>query len=497
MHIPHPNSGISQIVGQILRHLFRQRGDQNTLIPRGAGLDLIHQIIDLPLNRADFHAGIQQTGGADHLLHHIVRAASLIGAGSCGHKHSLTDPLLKFLKLQGAVIVGTGQTETVFHKAVLAGAVAVIHGSHLWQRYMALIHKQQEIVREEVQQRHGCRAGRPLGNDAGVVLNTGAVAQFRHHLHVIFGSLADALCLHQLIVFGKILNLLLQFRPDLAQRPIHFVLGGDIMAGRIDGNMVQDPVHIAGQGVEIADAVDLISKEFHTDGVVFIVSGIDLHRVAPDTEVVALKGNVIALIANFHKTAEQIVPVPLRTHAKRHHQFCKIIRFAQTVNAGNGGHHDHIPSFQQGAGGAQTQAVDLIIGGRILGDIGIRVGDIRLGLVVIVIGYEVFHRVVGEKLLELCTQLSRQSLIVCQNQRGPLGLLNHFGHGKGLAGTGNAQQNLLLQAVLNSFCQRGNCLRLITGRPVFRNNFKFRHAVLLSRLTGIRCLPWTQRFRPQ
>ena len=497
VHVPHPDAGIFEIVGQVLRHLLGQRGDQNALIAGGPFPDLVHQVVDLSLNGPDLHSGVQQAGGADHLLHHVVRAAPLIGPGGGGHEHRLADPLLKLLEFQGAVIIGAGQAEAVLHKAVLAGVVAVVHGPHLGQRHMALVHEQQKVVREEVQQGHRRRAGGPVGDDAGVVLNAGAIAQLRHHLHVIFGPLADALRLHQLIVFRKIPDLFLQLLPDLPEGFIHLILGGDIMAGGIDGHVVQNPVHAAGQRVKIADPVDLISEKFHTDGVVLIIGGVNLHRVAPDPEHVALKGDVVALVADLHQTAQQLVPVPLCPHAEGHHQFRKIVRLAQTVDAGHGGHHDHVPPLQQSAGGGEAQAVDLIVGGGVLGDIGIRMGDIGLGLIVIVIADKVFHRVVGEKLLELGAQLGRQGLVVGQNQGGPLGLLDHLRHGKGLAGAGDAQQDLLLQPVLNALRQSGDGLGLVAGRLVFRNDFKFRHILLLCGLTAIRCPSWIQRSRPR
>ncbi len=103
-------------------------------------------------------------------------------------------------------------------------------------------------------------------------------------------------------------------------------------------------------------------------------------------------------------------------------------------------------------------------------------GDIRLRLVVVVVGDEVLHRVVGEELLELRAQLGGQGLVVGQHQRGPLHLLDDLGHGKGLAGSGNAQQHLLLQPVLDALRQRGNGLRLVPGGLIFRYDFKFRHS---------------------
>ena len=353
--------------------------------------------------------------------------------------------------------------------------VAVVHGPDLGQRHVALVHEQQKVVGKEVQQRHGGGALRPAGNDAGVVLDAGAVAQLRHHLHVVLRPLAEPLGLHQLVIVCKVLDLFLQLPPDLLDGPVHLVLGGDIVAGGINRHMVQHPVHAAGDRVEVADAVDLVPEELHPDGVVPVVGGVDLHRVPPDPEHVPLKGDVVALVADLHQAAQQLIPVPLGPHPEGHHQVGKIVRLAQAVDAGHGGYYDHVPPLQQGTGGTEPQPVDLVVGGGILGDIGVRMGDIRLWLVVVVVGDEVLHRVVGEELLELGTQLGGQGLVVGQHQRGPLDGLDDLGHGEGLAGAGDAQQHLLLQPVLDALRQLGDGLGLVAGGLVFRNDFKFRH----------------------
>ena len=303
---------------------------------------------------------------------------------------------------------------------------------------MALVHKQQEIIGKEVQQGHRGAACRTVGNDPGIVLDAGAISQLPHHFHVIFRPLADALSLYQHLIVIEIFYLVLQFLPDLAQGPVHLLLGGDIVAGGVNGHMVQYPVHRTGEGVKVGDPVDLIPEELHPDGVVLIVGGVDLHRVPPHPEAVPLKGHVIPLVAVLHQTAQQLVPVPLRPLTQRDHHLGEVIRLAQAVNAGHGGHHDHVPPLQQGAGSGQPQAVDLIIGRCVLGNIGIRMRDIGLRLVVIVVGDKILHGVVREKLLEFRTKLGRQSFIVGQHQRRPLDLLNDLGHGVGLAGAGDA-----------------------------------------------------------
>ena len=102
-------------------------------------------------------------------------------------------------------------------------------------------------------------------------------------------------------------------------------------------------------------------------------------------------------------------------------------------------------------------------------------GDIGFRLVIVVVTHKIFHRVVGEELLELLAELGGQNLIVGQYQGGPLHRLNDLGHRVGLSGTGNAQQNLFPQAVLNPLRQLFDSLRLVSGGGVFRNNLKIRH----------------------
>ena len=152
--------------GEILRHALGQRRHQHPLVLFLPDMDLRHQIVDLTGDGAYLHPGVQQTRGADDLLHHLIGVGLFEVSGGGGDIHRLMEPLLEFLELQGAVIKGAGQAEAVLHQTLLAGMVTVVHGPHLGQRHMALVHEQHEIVGEEVQQRHGRGACGTLGDDA-------------------------------------------------------------------------------------------------------------------------------------------------------------------------------------------------------------------------------------------------------------------------------------------------------------------------------------------
>ena len=247
------------------------------------------------------------------------------------------------------------------------------------------------------------------------------------------------------------------------------------MVGRPDGDVVQPADGGAGDHVDLAEAVDLIPEELHPDGGVLPVGGPHLHRVPPDPEHVALKGDVVALIADVHQALQELVPLDGHAHPEGHHHLLKVLRLAQAVDAGHGGHHDHVPPLQQGGGGRQAQPVDLLVDGGVLLDEGVRVGDVGLRLIVVVVGDEILHRVVGEELPELGAQLGGQRLVVGQHQGGALDLLDDLGHGEGLARAGDAQEGLLVQTHLNAVGQHLNGLRLVAGGRILGNHFKFGH----------------------
>jgi hypothetical protein len=100
----------------------------------------------------------------------------------------------------------------------------------------------------------------------------------------------------------------------------------------------------------------------------------------------------------------------------------------------------------------------------ILLDKGIGRRHIRFGLVVVVVGNEVLHRVVREERLELAVQLRGQGLVRCQHQRRAVDLRDHVGDAEGLARTGHPEQRLVRQAGLDAFDHLANGLGLVASR---------------------------------
>ena len=473
------------MVRQILRHALGEGGYQHPLVPCGTDPDLLHQIVDLAGDGPHLHTGVQQACGADHLLHDLVGSLPLVLPRRGGDEHRLTEALLELRELQGAVIIGAGQTEAVLHQALLPGPVAVIHGPHLRQGHMALVHKEDKILREVVQQRGGRRARLPAGDDPAVILDAGAVAQLPHHLHIVAGALVDALGLDELAVILEVGLALRQLPLDLLHRPLHLLLGGDVVAGGVNGHVLQHPLGLTGDGVDLRNAVDLVPKELHPDGVAVGVHRVNLHRVPPDPEHIALEGHVVAVVADLHQLPQQLIPWVLLPLPQGDDHVGVVDGVPQAVDAGHRRHHDDVPPLKEGCRGAVAQALDLGVDGGVLLDEGIRVGDVRLRLIVVVVGDEVLHGVFREELPELLAQLGRQRLVVGQHQRGALHLLDDLGHGVGLAAAGDAQQHLLTQAVLQSLRQLFDGLRLVAGGGIFRNNFELGHG---KRLLQFQCV---------
>ena len=162
VHIPRPDAGSRQVLGQILGHFLGQRGHEGALVFGGAVVDFADQIVDLPLHRPYKNLGIQQAGGSNDLLGQLACAFALPGSGGRRHVYALVNAREEFVKGERPVVIGRRQAEAVVYQCVLPGPVAAVHGPHLGQRHMALIHEEQKVLREIVQQGHGRRARRAV-----------------------------------------------------------------------------------------------------------------------------------------------------------------------------------------------------------------------------------------------------------------------------------------------------------------------------------------------
>ena len=161
---------IEKVLRQFFRHTFGQSGDECTLIALYAQLNFFHQVVYLVMAGAYFDDRVQQTCGTNHLFYdNTFGLHQLIVGGGGADVYYLFGHRFKFLKLQRAIIHGSGKPETVFYQVCLSGAVAAIHGTYLRNAHMAFVDDYEKILGEKIQQAVGTGACRTSVKIARIV----------------------------------------------------------------------------------------------------------------------------------------------------------------------------------------------------------------------------------------------------------------------------------------------------------------------------------------
>ena len=329
VHVAHLDARRFEIVGQILRHLLGERGDKDAFALGGASVDFSNEIVDLAINRTDNDLRIEQTGRADDLLDHLTRARQLVLSRCCGNIHDLVQTVVELVKIERAVVIRARQAEAVFDQTFLAGTVAVIHGAYLRERDVALVHDKQKILWEIVDERVRRRTRRTPRQHARIVLNARAETDLLQHFNVVAGALRDALGLYQLAVFLEVFYALVEFFLQILDGLLQLFLGRDIVARRKNGNMPQFTKRNAGQRVNTADAVHLITEKLDTDNILIRIYRPDLHRVTAHAEAVTLERNVVALVLNVYQSADELLAAHLHARTDGNHHAFVVDRIAE------------------------------------------------------------------------------------------------------------------------------------------------------------------------
>ena len=355
--------------------------------------DLGEEVVDLALHRPDLQPRVHEAGGADHLLDHDApRLLQLVGARRGGDVERLADPLLELLEVERAVVEGRGQAEAVLDERRLALAVAVVHPAHLRDRLVGLVHHDQRVLRQVVEQRRRRLARLASGEVARVVLDAVAVAGLAQHLEVEHGALVEALGLEQLALALQPRLHLHELRLDRLHRVGEPRLRRDVVARGVDRHLGEPPRRLPGQRVEGADPLHLVPEQLDADPAL-LVGGHDLDHVAPHAEGAALQLVVVAVVAGLHEAREQVPPVEgVALPDEEQHPVVGLGR-AEAVDAGDGRHDQDVAALEEAPGRGEAQPVDLLVDRGLLLDVGVRLRHVGLGLVVVVVGDEVLDGV--------------------------------------------------------------------------------------------------------
>jgi len=115
------------------------------------------------------------------------------------------------------------------------------------------------------------------------------------------------------------------------------------------------------------------------------------------------------------------------------------LRVAKGIDARDGGNDDDILTREKSGRGRQAQPLNLLVDVGILLDVQIVPGNVRLRLVVVVIGNKVLDDIMGKELAELGIELGSKRLVVREDERRLLHLFDHLRHDVCLARAGRAE----------------------------------------------------------
>jgi len=214
------DAGLEEIVRQVFGHLLRQRRDQHALSDLLATPDLVQQIVDLVVRRAQLNLRIDDTGRPDQLLGHARGMAPLERPRRRRDEHELRHLLEELVEAKRPVVERRRQPEPVIHECLLAGAVAFVHAADLRDGLVRLVDEDDEVLREVVEQREWVRSRSATLEDARVVLDPVAEAELLHHLEVVLRALAQPVRLEHLPFDLQPLDALFQLVPDFGNRPL-------------------------------------------------------------------------------------------------------------------------------------------------------------------------------------------------------------------------------------------------------------------------------------
>ena len=368
-------------------------------------------------------------------------------------------------QVSGRLSVADGQPEAVLDEVALAGHVALVHAADLRHGHVRLVDDQQEVLREVVDQRGRRGAGAAAVDVARVVLDARAEADLAHHLDVVAGAHAQPLGLEHLALALELGEALLQLGLDGLDGLLHALGPRDVVGRREDADVVDLPDHVAGERVEVVERLDLVAEELDADREL-LVRRDDLHGVAADPERAAGEGHVVALVLHVDQGAQQGVAVELLADGQLHRAVEVRLRRAEAVDAGHRGDHDDVAAAQEVGRGRVAQPLDVLVDRGVLLDVGVRLRDVRLGLVVVVVRDEVLDRVVGQQLAQLVGQLGGQRLVGRHHERRALHPLDEPGRGGRLAGAGGAEQHDVVLAALHPLLEVLDGRGLVARRGV-------------------------------
>ena len=203
------------------------------------------------------------------------------------------------------------------------------------------------MVRREVVLQGGRRGTRGTARQvAAVVLDALAEADLVDELQVVFRAHLEPLGLDELVLRLQPSDALCQLPPDGADGALPFLRGRDVLLDGEEEVACHALAHASRARIHQGDGVDFVAEELDAHHFAVALCRVDVHHIAAHTEPAALEVVVVPLEEQLGEPGEHLIAVQFLPHAHAQGQLAVILRRAQAVDAGDGGHHDDIAPQQ-------------------------------------------------------------------------------------------------------------------------------------------------------
>ncbi len=235
------------------------------------------------------------------------------------------------------------------------------------------------------------------------------------------------------------------------------------MGLRIDGEALHGTQQLPGERIEQRQTFHLLVEQLDPQRLILRLGGENIDHLAAHPKGAARKRLIIAGVLQLRETTQNRALIDQHALGQMQHHLQIEIGITQAIDRRDRGDHHHIAPLQQRLGGRESHLLDMFVDRGILLDEGIGAGDIGFRLVIVIVGDEIFDRVVGKELLHLTIQLGGQRLVGRHHHGRSVEIGDHVGDGEGLPRAGHTQQRLMRQSILQPRLQATNRLGLIAG----------------------------------
>ena len=475
-----------EICRKVLGHFFGQGRCDDAKAALDGLLGLGNEVLDLSAvgtvfhDRADHDLRVDKSGRTDDLLDYLLAFAALVVGRGRRRVDHLAHALFELVILERTVVLCGRQAESELDKVFLARLVASIHGAELRHSDMRLVDDSEEIRRavclvREIRDQGLRRLTRLLaGEMARIVFDAVAVSDLADHGEVVVRAALQAFRFEELAFLLEFCELHLEFGLNALDGALLLRAAGHEMLCREEENILHLFEDLGRHWLDDKNAAYGIAFEEY---LVHVCLGDrhDIHAISNGTELRRVHVRIRALEMVADELAHDLGLGCLHADGELEIVFAILLRGSETIDARDGRDDDDIAASEERLGRCMAKAIYFLVDRCVLFDIRVRDRKIRLGLVEVVVRDKVMHGSVRKELSIFLRELRGQRLVMRDDERWLVELLDHVCPGECLSRAGNAKKGLLAHTLFEAANEPFYRKRLVSRRFVFGFEFKYAH----------------------